>query len=259
MILERPGRRNEKRLAPKPYDPGWVGALPFEEVFDYSYDGVMRSFDDSQARLGLGRIDVLQIHDIGRATHGARHDHHWAALTTGGGFRALDALRRAGLIRAIGVGANETEVIHDALEEFDLDCCLVAGRYTLLDQAAAQSLLPLCEKRGVAVFIGGPFNSGILAAPAGVPKKFNYRDADEATIRRYEAIAAICARHGVPVPAAALQFPLAHPAVATVLVGCRTAEEMRQAASWIRAPIPSGLWADFKAKDLLNAAATVQC
>ncbi len=92
-----------------------------------------------------------------------------------------------------------------------------------------------------------------------MPKKFNYRDADEATIRRYEAIAAICARHGVPVPAAALQFPLAHPAVATVLVGCRTAEEMRQAASWIRAPIPSGLWADFKAKDLLNAAATVQC
>lgn len=256
MIRERPGRMIETRLPPNPYDPGWVGALPFEEIFDYSYDAIMRSFDDSQARLGLARIDVLQIHDIGRATHGALHDHHWAALTKGGGFRALEELRRAGLIRAIGVGANETEVVHDALEEFDLDCCLIAGRYTLLDQTAGLTLLPLCEKRGVAVVIGGPFNSGILAAPAGTPKKFNYRDADEATICRYDVIAAICARHHVPVPAAALQFCLAHPAVSTVLVGCRTVDEMRQAAAWIQAPIPEKLWTDLQEDDFLNPAAT---
>src|ERR1700712_2378888 len=141
MILERPGRKIGNRLPPNPFDPGWVDALPFEEVFDYSYDGVMRSFDDSLARLGLGRVDILQIHDIGRATHGALHDYHWGALTKGGGFRALEELRSAGLIRAVGVGANETEVIQDALEEFDLDCCLVAGRYTLLDQAAIGKLL----------------------------------------------------------------------------------------------------------------------
>jgi D-threo-aldose 1-dehydrogenase len=257
MILERPGRKIENRLPPNPYDPGWVGALPFEEVFDYSYDGVMRSFDDSSARLGLGRIDILQIHDIGRETHGALHDRHWGALTKGGGFRALEELRSAGLIRAIGVGANEVGVICDAMEEFDLDCCLVAGRYTLLDQAAIVTLLPLAQKRGVAVVIGGPFNSGILAAPAGAPRKFNYRDADEGTIRRYEAIAEVCAQHDVPVPAAALQFPLAHPAVATVLVGCRTPEELRQAAAWVQAPIPGALWAALKAGDLLNSAAVV--
>jgi D-threo-aldose 1-dehydrogenase len=257
MIHERPGRAIENRLPPNPYDSGWINALPFEEVFDYSYDGVMRSFDDSLARLGLGRIDILQIHDIGRATHGALHDHHWAALTKGGGFRALEALRSAGLIRGVGVGANETEVIRDALEEFDLDCCLLAGRYTLLDQAAIGMLLPLAEQRGVAVVIGGAFNSGILAAPPGAPRKFNYRDADEATIRRYEAIAALCARHDVAVPAAALQFPLAHPSVATVLVGCRTAAEMRQAAGWIRAPIPTALWTDLQRNNLLDPAAAI--
>jgi D-threo-aldose 1-dehydrogenase len=257
MILERPGRKIENRLPPNPYDPGWIGALPFEEVFDYSYDGVMRSFDDSLARLGLGRIDILQIHDIGRATHGALHDHHWGALTIGGGFRALEALRRAGLIRAVGVGANETEVIRDALEEFDLDCCLVAGRYTLLDQSALGTLLPLAQKRGVAVIIGGAFNSGILAAPPGAPRKFNYRDADGATIRRYETIAAMCARYDVAVPAAALQFPLAHPSVATILVGCRSAAEMRQAAGWVQTTIPPELWKELQGGGLLDPAAPV--
>ncbi len=257
ILRERPGREVENKMPKNEFDPGWHGAPPFEEVFDYSYDAIMRSFDDSHQRLGLARIDVLNIHDIGAATHGDRQALHWRALTEGGGFRALDELRRHGLIGAVGVGANEWQIIRETLDSFDLDCCLLAGRYTLLDQSALADLLPVCAQRGVSVVIGGPFNSGVLAAPPGGLRKFNYADPPADILERVGRIEAACRESGVPVPAAALQFPLAHPAVSAVLVGCRTAGEMDQAATWLETPIPSEAWSRLREDGLLDGAAPV--
>src|ERR1700712_752329 len=146
MTNERPGRTLPPSAVKNEFDAGWHNGLPFIELFDYSHDGIMRSFDDSQQRTGLQRLDILYVHDIGRVTHGAAHDMHWSALTKGGGFKALAELRGAGNISAIGLGVNEWEVIRDALDEIDLDCCLLAGRYTLLDQDAAETFLPLALK-----------------------------------------------------------------------------------------------------------------
>ncbi len=257
ILRERPGRTVADKVPKNEFDPGWIGAPPFEEVFDYSYDGIMRSFDDSHQRLGVARIDVLQIHDIGVATHGARQPEHWRALTQGGGFRALDELRRGGLVGAVGVGANEWEIIREVLDAFDLDCCLLAGRYTLLDQSALANLLPICERRGVSVVVGGPFNSGVLAAPPGALRKFNYGDPPAHILERVARIEAICRAAGAAVPAAALQFPLAHPAVAAVLVGCRSADEIEQAVTWLETPIPSAAWQGLRDEGLLDAAAPV--
>ena len=256
ILHERPGRMLENKVAKNEFDPGWHGAPAFEELFDYSYDAIMRSFDDSHQRLGLSRIDVLNIHDIGTATHGARQAEHWAALTQGGGFRALEELRRHGLVRAVGVGANEWQIIREALDAFDLDCCLLAGRYTLLDQSALAELLPVCEKRGVSVVVGGPFNSGVLAA-SGTLRKFNYADPPPHILERVERIEAACQEVDVPVPAAALQFPLAHPAVSAVLVGCRTAAEMTQAADWLESSLPNETWDTLRKRGLLDEAAPI--
>ena len=187
MTNQRAGRILPPEPPKNPLDPGWSNGLPFREVFDYSYDGIMRSYDDSQQRLGLRKLDLLYVHDIGRVTHGDLHDHHWAALTAGGGFRALQELKAAGDIAGFGLGVNEWEIIRDALDVTDLDCCMLAGRYSLLDRDAARTFLPLAQKRGVALALGGVYNSGILAAPAGGRRKFNYADADAATIARVEA------------------------------------------------------------------------
>jgi D-threo-aldose 1-dehydrogenase len=188
MTTDRAGRRLPPEPPKNPLDPGWYNGLPFREVFDYSYDGIMRSYDDSQQRLGLARLDILYVHDIGRVTHGALHDHHWGALTTGGGFRALQELKAAGDIAGFGLGVNEWEAIRDALEETDLDCCLLAGRYTLLDRSAEQTLLPLVQKRDVAIVLGGVFNSGILATPARGAQKFDYADAPSDVVVKVEAL-----------------------------------------------------------------------
>ena len=250
MTSARPGRVLPPEAPPNEFDSGWHDGLPFVELFDYSYDGIMRSFDDSQQRTGLKRFDILYVHDIGRVTHGAAHDAHWSALTRGGGFQALAALRQAGLVDAIGLGVNEWEVIRDAMEEIDLDCCLLAGRYTLLDQGAAEEFLPLARARDVDVVIGGVFNSGILAGVGAGPAKFDYVDAPPAIIDRVQRIAAICARHDTPLAAAAIQFPIAHPAVTAILIGGRTALQVQQAVTWFETPIPPGLWADLRAADL---------
>jgi D-threo-aldose 1-dehydrogenase len=217
----------------------------------------MRSFDDSQQRLGMRSIDILNVHDIGRTTHGAQHDFHSRALTEGGGFRALIELRAAGLIKAIGVGVNEWEVVREVLEYVDLDCCLLAGRYSLLEQTALNSLLTLCERRQIGVVIGGAFNSGILVAHAGGHRKFNYGDAPKNVIERADRLGQVCATFGVELPAAALQFPLAHPAVVSVVVGSRSATEIDQAVRWLEQPLPDGLWDELKRQGLIEAAAPV--
>ena len=240
MVAPRPGRAAQ--AAPKnPFDSGWVNGLNFVEVFDYSYDGIMRSFDDSQQRLGRPEIDLIFLHDIGRVTHGDRNEAHWQDLTSGG-FRALEELRAAGVIKGFGLGVNETAVIEAAMAEADLDCCLLAGRYTLLDRDGAD-LLDKTARRGVAIVAGGVFNSGILA---GGDAKFNYVDAPAQVVHRVERLKAICASHGVPLGAAAIQFPLRHPGLTSVVVGARTARTITTSPDWFETQIPDALWADIE-------------
>jgi D-threo-aldose 1-dehydrogenase len=166
-------------------------------------------------------------------------------------------LRAAGLIKASGVGVNEWEVVREVLEYVDLDCCLLAGRYSLLEQTALNSLLTLCERRQIGVVIGGAFNSGILVAHAGGHRKFNYGDAPKNVIERADRLGQVCATFGVELPAAALQFPLAHPAVVSVVVGSRSATEIDQAVRWLEQPLPDGLWDELKRQGLIEAAAPV--
>lgn len=252
MTTERAGRKLPPAPPKNPLDPGWWNGLNFREVFDYSYDGVMRSFDDSRQRLGFPEIDLLYVHDIGRVTHGDLHEHHWAALTAGGGFRALQELKAAGDIKGFGLGVNEWQPIRDALEETDLDCCMLAGRYSLLDQDAAEVFLPLAQKRNVALALGGVFNSGILAAPKDGRRKFNYADAAPDIVARVEALRAVCEEFGVPLAAAAIRFPMRHPAVTCVVVGAKTAAQLKQNVAWFDSPVPEALWQRLEGSGLIH-------
>jgi D-threo-aldose 1-dehydrogenase len=210
-------------------------------VFDFSYDGVLRSVEESLARLGLDRIDILHIHDP--------DEHYEAALT--GAYRALDRLRAEGTIRAVGAGMNQAEMLVRFARAADFDCFLLAGRYTLLDQSGLAELLPLCAERGIAIIIGGVYNSGVLADPHGDGATFNYRPAGMRLLERARRLDAVCARFGVPLKAAAIQFPLGHPAVSVVLNGARSVAELEENAAMFRTPIPPELWAALKAEGLL--------
>jgi D-threo-aldose 1-dehydrogenase len=168
-----------------------------------------------------------------------------------GGYRALDELRRSGAAGAIGLGVNECEVCLQAMERGDFDCFLVAGRYTLLDQSAAEVLLPRCLARDISIIAGGPFNSGILASDLRTGAPYDYEAASDELLARARAIERVCRGHGVPLAAAALQYPLTHPCVASVIPGARSADEVRQNAGGIRHPIPDALWDDLQAEDLL--------
>lgn len=244
MMTERAGRTLPPEPPKNPFDTSWQNGLPFREVFDYSYDAIMRSYDDSQQRLGLAKLDILYVHDIGRVTHGALHDHHWGQLTKGGGFRALQELKAAGNIAGFGLGVNEWEAIRDALEETDLDCCLLAGRYSLLDRSAEDSFLDLAMKREVAIVVGGVFNSGILASSARGDQKFNYADAPAEILAAVSALRGVAEDHGVPLGAAAIHFPLRHPAITAVLVGARSRSQLLQNIAWFDIELPDALWPD---------------
>ncbi len=236
----------------RPGASGWADPLPFRPHFDYSYDGIMRSHEESLERLGVGHIDILFVHDIGRATHSLLHGMYWQQLT-GGGFRALEELRSAGQVRAIGLGVNEWEVVADAMQECALDCTLLAGRYTLLEQGALSPFLDDCRRLGNAIVIGGPFNSGVLAGA----RTFNYTDAPADVVRRVEQLAAVCREFDTPLPAAALQFPMAHPAVVSCIPGPRDVAQLRQNAAWFDLPIPPALWPELKRRGLLDERAPV--
>jgi D-threo-aldose 1-dehydrogenase len=231
-------------------DDGWATPYPFRPHYDYSYDGVMRSFEDSLQRLGVSRIDILYVHDIGRANHGDQHERYWKQLT-GGGFRALDELRRSGQVKAVGFGVNEWEVVRDAMREFDLDCTMLAGRYTLLEQQCLSPFLDECVRRGTAIVIAGVFNSGILAGNT----KFNYDEAPPAVVERVRALQSVCAEFSVPLQAAALQFPMAHPAVVSCVVGTRTAAQLQQNLQWFEQAVPAALWQALRERGLIDPAA----
>jgi D-threo-aldose 1-dehydrogenase len=249
--LCRPSRRGRAASAM------FVEPLPFDLVDDYSYDAVMRSVEDSLQRLGLDRVDLLFIHNVDPANHAPPELDRLFAEAMDGAYRALDRLRGEGVVRGIGVGNNFAEMCERFAAAGDFDCFLVAGRYTLLEQGALDRLLPLCQAREIGLIVGGPFNSGILATGAIDGALYDYRPAPPPVLERVSRIEAVCTRHGVPLPAAALQFPLGHPAVASVIPGGRTSAEVRLNLECLRHPVPAALWADLKADGLLRPDAPI--
>lgn len=238
---------------------GFRSSMPFTPAFDYSYDGVMRSWEASLQRLGLARIDILYVHDIGAVTHGEAHQQRLLQLTKQGGLRALELLRSGGEIDAFGLGVNEIDVCLSLLREADLDVILLAGRYTLLEQAALDELMPECARRDVSLVIGGPYNSGILATGtrgAHMPR-FNYEGAPTHVIEKVRRLEDVCERHGVPLPAAALQFALAHPQVASVIPGLSGRAQVEQTLELYRERIPSVFWEELKSRRLIRQEAPV--
>lgn len=248
-------------LAPRPKAAdkyGFRSPMPFEPVYDYSYDAVMRSFEDSRQRLGLSRIDIIYMHDIGRVTHGARHEELFA-IAMDGGYRAMRELREQGLVRAIGLGVNEYEVCAQAMAHGDFDCFLLAGRYTLLEQEPLESFFPACQARGISIVIGGPYNSGILATgtKSGQALTYNYENAPPAVIEKARRIEECCDEYQVPLAAAALQFTLGHPVVASVIPGLGSPERVHKTVELMQTKIPAGLWQELKRRRLMHEAAPV--
>jgi D-threo-aldose 1-dehydrogenase len=218
--------------------------------YDYSYDGVMRSYEASLKRLGLERVDILYVHDICGLVHGGREasEARIQELIETGGWRALTELRDNGDVAAIGAGVNEWEPCARLLELVDPDLFLLAGRYTLLEQVPLDTLFPECAKRGVRIVAGGPYNSGILAGGT----TYNYAEAPAEVLARARAIDDVCRTHGVTLPAAALQFILANPLVVSVIPGGQTVAETKHNASVLNEAIPSALWRDLKDRQLLH-------
>lgn len=228
------------------------------EVFDYSYDGVMRSVEFSLERLGVDAIDILYAHDVDIFTHGSKEasDRRIAELMDGG-YRALDKLRGEGLVKAIGAGINEWQVAETLARAGDFDLFLLAGRYTLLEQEALTSFLPLCVERGIGVVLGGPYNSGILASGPRPGAFYNYEPAPAHILDRVARIEQICASHKVRLAEAALRFPLGHPNVVSVIPGGQAAHEVTRNAEIMGAQIPQALWEELKAERLLREDAPV--
>lgn len=248
--LLHPARRQDINFAP------WNNAAPNKMAFDYTYDGTMRSFEDSLQRLALERIDVCFIHDIDVFTRGAEQPEAFRTAMDGS-WKALSRLRDEGVVGAIGVGVNEWEVCYEALQQHDFDCFLLAGRYTLLEHEALQKFLPLCVERGASVVVGGGFNSGILATGAVPGAKYNYAPAPAEIMNRVAAMERVCREFGVPLPAAALQFVVAHPAIPSFVMGTRTVEQLQKNLAWFQHPIPGEFWVTLKAQGLLPEDAPV--
>ncbi|CAN7462168.1 aldo/keto reductase [Bosea sp. LjRoot90] len=232
---------------------GYLGGLPHGLRFDYSYDGTMRSLEQSALRLGVDRIDVVLIHDVDVWTHGADQIENRFVEAMAGAYRALDRLRSAGAVKAIGVGVNEAEMCERFANAGDFDTMLLAGRYSLLEQPGLASFMPLAQKKGIGLMLGGVFNSGILATGPVAGAKYNYQPAPPDILARVAAIEAVCTRHGVPLRRAALQFPLGHPAVASLVMGAVKPEEVEDQAAELAAEIPAALWAELKSEGLLGA------
>lgn len=235
-----------KLLRPVPRDQvpdhGFVDPLPFTVDFDYGYDAIMRSHEMSLARLGLNRVDILYVHDLERRALGAAYEHHFANFLAGG-IKALDQLKSQGVIGAFGLGVNDVAAVLNVMDHAPIDCLLMAGRYTLLDRTAAAEVMPRCLEAGVGVVIGGVFNSGILASGAAPGAHFDYGPASPEILARVEAMARVAAEQGTTLASAALHFALAHPAVASVLIGSAKASSIQRNATLLADKPPA--WAPF--------------
>ena len=232
----------------------FVNLPPFTPVYDFSRDGVLRSLDESLKRLSLDRVDIALIHDPdeGESIVGTSFDepvHYRQALEEA--YPALDQLRSQGVVGAIGVGMNQWQALARFAKEADLDCFLLAGRYTLLDHSALAKLLPLCEQKHISVIIGGPYNSGILASDLSPGTHYFYVEAEPETLERARRIKSVCDRHGAPLKAAALQFGLAHPAVAATIPGARSASEVEDNVRMVQHAVPEQLWEELRQEGLI--------
>ncbi|MBS7697249.1 MULTISPECIES: aldo/keto reductase [unclassified Chelatococcus] len=237
--------------------PGFAGGLPHRAQFDYSYDGTLRSLEQSLLRLGTDHVEIALVHDIDVWTHGPEAIEGRVAEVMAGAYPALRRLRDEGVVRAIGIGVNEADMCERFVRMADLDCVLLAGRYSLLEQPALESFLPLALERKVGVMLGGVFNSGILATGAVPGARYNYKPAPQPIMERVAAIEAVCSAYGVPLAKAAMQFALGHPAVATLILGGVAPDEVRANIAAFSTPVPAALWADLKEKGLLQAQAPV--
>jgi D-threo-aldose 1-dehydrogenase len=237
---------------------GFLTPMPFDAHYDYTYDGIIRSFEDSQQRLGLAEIDILLVHDIGAYTHGAEDEHYFRQFETSG-YKALEELRKCGAIKAVGLGVNEVEVCERAMNIGQFDCFLLAGRYSLLEQAPLQQLLPKCEKHGASIILGGPYNSGILATGVNgnTTPYYDYAPAPKHIIERVAKIEAVCEQYQVTLAAAALQFPLGHSAVASVIPGLGSTKRVQHTIELFNEAIPGEFWQTLKNESLLEQAAPV--
>ena len=231
---------------------GFHSAMPFSPCYDYSYDGILRSHEHSLQRLGLARVDMLFVHDIGRVTHGEADARYREQLIAGGGFRALESLRDQGAISGFGLGVNEVEVCLDLMEAARFDVILLAGRYTLLEQGALDALFPACAMAGTSIVVGGPYNSGILATGSAAAGRYNYAPAPEAVLTKVRALEAVAARHHVSLPAAALAFVLAHPLVASVIPGIADPQQVSDTMRLYAEPIPSAFWTELRDQGLVR-------
>ena len=248
-VYRRPNSLDEAPVGP------WAAGLPFILRFDYSYDGVMRSYEDSLQRLGLPRVDLLVIHDIDILYHNdeASIDRRFQELDQGGGLKALEELKAAGEIKGYGAGINENPMIMRFLDRFDLDFFLVAMPYTLVDQSPLDEAFPRCAERGVGIIIGSPYASGILATGSIEGAKYNYAPASDEILTKVRHIQEVCRRHDVPLQAAALQFTLGHPSVAAIIPGAVSADEVSQNLDHFKIAIPADLWTELKTEGLLHS------
>jgi D-threo-aldose 1-dehydrogenase len=238
-------------------DRGWfAGGLNFEAHYDYSHDGAMRSLEHSLHRLGMNKVDVLLIHDIDVWTHGIAYEDRFREVLSGC-YPTLEKLRAAGVISAIGIGVNEIEPSIRFARDTDIDCILLAGRYTLLEHAALDELLPVCAQKDIGIMLGGPYNSGILATGAISGATYNYKPAPPDVMTRVGRIEAVCNRHGVPIAAAALQFPLGHPQVSSIIPGAAKPEEVDRNLTLMNVALPADLWAELKHEGLMPHGAPI--
>lgn len=227
-------------------------ALPFRPVFDFTYDGVMKSYEMSLQRLGLERIDILLLHDIGWFSQRDNHIRSFSEVTEGGGIRALEQLRASGAVKAIGAGVNEWPVINQLLDHGQFDVFLLANRYTLLDQEVIDTLFPRIEREGVSIIIGAPLNSGILVTGPVPGASFDYAPASEAILEKTRRIKALTDKHGTTLIRAALNFPLGHPAVTAIIPGHTTLEELADNMAGYRLPIAPELWVELRSEGLIH-------
>ncbi|MGE6696569.1 aldo/keto reductase [Hyphomonas sp. NPDC076900] len=250
------GRRLEPASGRPVPDNGFAHPAPFIPVFDYSAHGIRAAFEGSQTRLGVNSVDALLLHDIGEMTHGAAHQKILAQALEEA-LPEMAAMKWEGLTRAIGLGVNEIDVCRDVLDHFDLDILLLAGRYTLLEHAAALPFLDECHRAGIKVIIGGAFNSGLLAAAPGDALHYNYAAAPGWAVERANTLRNVCGSFGAPLPAAALHFCKAHPAVISVIPGAQSARQVNEIAGWIAEEINPDLWTALKDRGLIARDAPV--
>jgi D-threo-aldose 1-dehydrogenase len=235
----------------------FVGGLSFDIVHDYTYDATMRSFEHSLYRLGLPRVDVLLIHDADAWSHGPEEGPKRYREAMEGAYRALEKLRSERVIKGFGIGLNDPVYAARYLTDGDFDCMLMAGRYSLLEQPALAEVLPIAERKNVGVMLGGVLNSGILATGPVQGARYNYTPAPPEILERVTRIERVCRSHGVTLPAAAMHFPLGHPAVSSIVLGAVKPEEVAHNVTALSNALPSSLWSDLKTEGLIEPSAPV--